>query len=395
MRGSVLLLRLVLLPIAACSFDPARVGGDSPGGDGSTNGDDASDSDGALGPLDVAHVGPTDEAMLASTADIVIGANTTFDTTTGLATPAIAGGVVLADQEGGGRALAIIHARRIEIAAGVTLRAQGDRALVLVASEEIVITGVIDVSATGLAAGAGGYPSRSGPGAGVNATGINGFDTGASGAGHGAPGGSGGNESSMPITGPAPGAAVNTAELPLLDGGSGGGRSTPIPCGDGGAGGGAIQLTAPRIAIEGVVDAGGGGGQGGNECVINGVSDASGGSGGGAGGAIYVQSRDVSGTGWLVANGGGGGGGGCRTCTDRSGDDGADGARDDTPAPGGVSPLDGGTGQCHGGAGASTATAVAGNAGTNAGGGGGGPGRIFVTTTTLAPSVRSSPTLAR
>jgi hypothetical protein len=331
--------------------------------------------------LDIAHVSAADEATLISTVDYTLGGVVTIDTATGTITPAPPTGVIVRPvmQEGGGLALLVISGRRIHVATGANVQITGTRGVVFAAQADIVVTGTLDASADLASPGPGGYPPSNGPGAGPDAIGSQGFETGGAGASFATRGGAGGNATGQPATAPAPTAEYGTPTLSSLEGGSGGGngRVTAIttPCGSGGAGGGAIQLSASSITVSGLVRASGGGGEGGRRCTVSGTSDASSGSGGGSGGSIYLQASTVSGAGWLVANGGGGGGGGCVSCSVSTGAAGDGGHDNATPALGGTSPL---TPAGLGGAGATAVQGASGIAGGNAGGGGGGVGRIFL-----------------
>jgi hypothetical protein len=332
-------------------------------------------------PLDIAHVSAADDVTLTSAVDYTLSGAIEINTTTGTVSPAPPIGVIVRPvmQEGGGLSLLVISARRIDVAAGATVRIRGTRGVVFVAQTDLVVAGTLDASADLAVPGPGGYPPSQGPGAGPDAIGSQGYETGGAGASFATRGGAGGNATGQAATAPAPIAEYGTAALVSLEGGSGGGngRVTAIAtaCGVGGAGGGAIQLSAASVTVSGLVRASGGGGEGGRRCTVSGTSDASSGSGGGSGGAIYLQASTVSGAGWLVANGGGGGGGGCVSCAVTAGTPGDDGHDNATVALGGTSPL---TPACLGGAGAIAAQGSNGIAGGNGGGGGGGVGRIFL-----------------
>lgn len=179
------------------------------------------------------------------------------------------------------------------------------RVVALVADTDLVINGVLDISANGRVSGPGGGYIQSGGGPASQA--VVGQDaTGAGGAGGrtaGAPGGSktldggalnGGSQ------------AADPAFLAALVGGASavqiGQGSTTEPIGGGGGGGGATLVSCRgAVRIGGLIDAGGGGG---HPSFL-----ASGGFGGGAGGYVVVQARDVAVSGQLFANGGGGGAG--------------------------------------------------------------------------------------
>ncbi len=155
------------------------------------------------------------------------------------------------------------------------LTVTGPRALVLLAYEDVTITGTIELGATG---------EEAGPGAAFTQS----IETAGGGLGS-----SGGNDGAAP--------SFDEALVPLI-GGVSGGASCSAP---GGGGGGALQISAGQtITVTGVISAGGGGGNGGpSDCA---------GTGGGSGGVVLLEAPEVSATGKVLANGGGGGGGGSR-----------------------------------------------------------------------------------
>lgn len=223
--------------------------------------------------------------------------------------------------------LGIFAAKTVNVPQGITLQVKGSRALVLLASESALIQGAIDASATGQAAGSGGFAGGAGnqPGQGscggqVGKGDFNGSScgSGSGGGGHGGPGGDGGDStctSPKNHQGGVGGAnSCGSASLVPLVGGSGGGGAAPLvgasspgpSLGPGGGGGGAVQISAGvsiTVGPGGVNTGGGGGGQ----------STSAGGGGGGAGGAILLEAPKVALNtgGTLAANGGGGGGGDC------------------------------------------------------------------------------------
>lgn len=156
-------------------------------------------------------------------------------------------------------------------------------------------------------------------------------------------------------------------------GGAGGGPDTygsePNHGGWGGGGGGGVQFSAQgnlNLAATGVIDVGGGQGQGG----LHGA----GGGGGGSGGVVLLEAATVSINGMVVANGGGAGAGAGDT-----GSDGADGEaahQSSDPALGGIGENWGGNGG-NGGAGA-TYGGSDGVVDANGGGGGGAVGAIGI-----------------
>jgi hypothetical protein len=344
---------------------------------------------------DVAHVQPDDRVL--GTGDLLITAPIAIDTSAmmpGLVLPA---GVTFAAaaQAGGGPELAILHVRRLEVRAAV--RVHGSRPLVVIA-DAIDVGDLID---------AGAHHDEPGPGAMTTGTGLGEAgmhlgsytDSGGGGGSHGTTGAAGGATvcqrcAQDPLPGGRSGGAYN-AEVATLTGGSPGGRSYAPPstrCDTGapGAGGGAVQLYArTQITIQsgGRINAGGGGGLGGDQCTD--PRNFLAGHGGGAGGAIVLQSPVIDNGGQLAANGGGGGAGGGNG---GDGGDGGDAAMGTAAAAGGTASgkysAAGGTGAALG----ATATAGAvGPASGNGGGGGGGLGQIVLISRTRVTAGSASP----
>jgi len=387
------LVVIALLVAPACRFEPGHV----PGGGGDDD-DDGGIADAADGDADpyvppvVAHVSASDEANLISTTSWIVDTATTFDTGTGMATPALPAGLfaMALAQEGGGPELFVIQGARIEVSS--TLTVIGTRPLVLVASDEIVIGGMLDASAKHATPGPGGAAPSDGPGAGPDGKSDDGsHDAGGAGGSFGSVGNHGGDggpgSGTVVTTAPAAAAIYGDMMLSVLQGGSGGGDSSPACSGTaphGGAGGGAIQLTASTITIGGTIIVGGGGAEGVSNCAGNGF----GGGGGGSGGAVYVEAALLAGSGTIAANGGGGSGTGSSGGTGQPGED----AHADTTAAAGGTGVFGA-----GGAGAALAAAQAGQQGDNGGGGGGGGGRIFlaIPIDAASPTVTSTPLASR
>ena len=271
----------------------------------------------------------------------------------------------------------------LEIADGTTLRAEGQRSLMVAAWDEIRVAGVIDVSSNesdGPGAGANPMSACSAHQAGNGAQDDNGGG-GGGGGGFGSPGGIGGEGFDR---GGTPGNRGNAIAQPDEEvrggcaGGSGGDGADAGGLGSGGDGGGAVQLTAwnlVTITAEGRINAGGQGGNGANGS----VSSGAGGGGGGSGGFIGLEGPVVNvATGAILAANGGGGGQGTDTSTGSSGQDALLGLQS---AAGGVIF---GTGPS-GGAGAALNNGTQAASGSNAvsdgsggGGGGGGVGWIMV-----------------
>ncbi len=306
---------------------------------------------------------PSNGGPLQSTGLAIAPPNGAFSTTTDCVTPSVLGACEVVDQSDGSE-LCACRADRFTIG---TLRVTGTRALVLLAFDEVIVGGTLDV---------GGDRTTNGPGASrdyaTTATSL----TGGAGGSYGT---SGGGSAAMAFGDP--------ALVPLL-----GGMRGQDACNStrGGGGGGALQITAGgAITVSGTILAGGGGGNGGGSggtCV--------GGPGGGSGGAILLEAPVVTVTGTVAASGGGGGGGG-------SNDFGSGGVAGNGARTGGLGGSgndnhgcalqgytvggDGGRGGelANGGNGASSDSVSGCLGGTilvGAGGGGGGGGRIRVNT---------------
>lgn len=259
-----------------------------------------------------------------------------------------------------------VHAATM-ISIDATLTVSGTRPLVLLATHDITISGLVDASSNS--------SGQLGPAANpsdctISADGQDSANSGGGGGGggsFGSVGGMGGDASNFASGGTA-GAAVTT---PPLRGGCRGGRGGLGLAGSthavGGDGGGAIYFVAGgAITITGTIDASGRGGDAG--VVGNG---GGGGGGGGAGGmiAFAATTTTIASTGVVYANGAGGGGGG----GNQNGVGGNDPTSATLAAPGGNGGdiNHGGTG----GAGAAAAIpAMAGMKGQQGGGGGGGGG---------------------
>lgn len=257
----------------------------------------------------------------------------------------------------------------------------GSKALAIVASGTITVTGRITVSARRDVSGPGSLDAACRAG-GAGATAGNGI-AGGGGGGFGTVGGKGGNGGVPSVQGGTAGAISGTVEIVPLRGGCPGGHPSSqtldvdpaLP--DPGGGGGAIQLVAgTEITIDagGGISANGGGGKTRDTttlCAINGPCGN--GQGAGSGGAILLEAPRVTiaATGGLAANGGGG------SCDVMGG--GAAGTNSVTPAAGQTCNGDTGSGG-NGAAGTTAAVSGANGTGSNpvGGGGGGGAGRIRV-----------------
>lgn len=254
----------------------------------------------------------------------------------------------------------VIAAKEITILG--TLRARGDRSLVLVASSRITIAGEIDASSTFAVQGASPMILN-----GDCETGIPGSNAGGAGGSFGTRGGNGGSN----FGGSAQGASAGMPTVPTrLRGGCPGGDGNPAMSGRVfGNGGGAVAVLSKTITIAGTINVSGGGARGGRS-----VFD--GGGGGGSGGMILLDGEAVTvdSSGALFANGGGGGEGADST---QGGKDGGESANPTTAARGG-GVIGGGSGG-DGGDGSTSANGENGDpamAGAAGGGGGGGGGYI-------------------
>lgn len=277
---------------------------------------------------------------------------------------------------------------RFETSAAAVVSLRGGRAVAIVASEELVLRGVLDLGARAAdAAPAGALLSCAHDRAAEADAGGGAGGAGGSFGGRGGDGGDGDIDTSTGADGRAfGGRAAAAVPLTALRGGCtgqlGGSNQNP-PFGDGGRGGGAVYLTAPRVSIGGTINVSGAGGRGGLS------GQETGGGGGGSGGMVLVEGAVVTvSDALLVATGGGGGQGGHPS---RFGADGEDGGSS-APARGGNLSGSGGAG----GDGAVTSDAAIGVAsGAGGGGGGGAVGylRILSKSATVGAGVTAAPTL--
>lgn len=252
---------------------------------------------------------------------------------------------------------------------------RGTRALAIVAAGDVTLTGVLSVSADFQVAGPGAIVTAQ-PCKGAIGNHVGTGYSGGGGGGFGTAGGAGGVGGSA--AGGAGGMVAGDPTLVPLRGGCGGGlfpgtEGTLPENSHPGAGGGAVQISARgtvRLTPGAFVAANGGGAKGytGSNnifCIIDGLCDA--GSGGGSGGAILIEagSLAIDPTGGLVANGGSGHIG----LRGRA----SNGLVSETAAPGTVAGSVGG-----GDGAAGTLPARAGTGAREGGGGGGGAGRIRI-----------------
>ncbi|HPH65086.1 MAG TPA: hypothetical protein PLF40_05050 [Kofleriaceae bacterium] len=267
--------------------------------------------------------------------------------------------------------IALLAFDDFSIDSGGSVRVIGNRALIILARNNITLMGEVDIdggraadnSANGAGGGAGavGASAATGCSAGQNGGNNNGFGGGAGGA-FGLASGKGGSNL---------GGASSPRCMALLrdnlQGGSGGGRGGDTDTGGaGGGGGGAIQFSAllsiqVGAQVGALLHANGSGGQAKQ-------ADKRGGGGGGAGGGFLFEAPSVTiaANAIVVANGGAGGDG-----KDTPNGDGQPGQRDTTDAKGG------GNGG-NGGSVASPANNGTGNANDGGGGGGASVGKIEV-----------------
>ncbi len=259
----------------------------------------------------------------------------------------------------------VLAANSLRVEPSGSIRLTGNRPVIFLMGDTIILHGPIDAAGHGTVPGAGGnlaicqvpvgtganpVPPAGGNGAAYGTAGIAGLGVaGSGGGGAGGPGGrggQGGQASTQGASGNAggkAGAQYVRAGSQLMGGCSGGtgGHGTST----GGAGGGALQLVAGNsIILDSTwIDVSGAAGVGGTH-VVSDTSGAGGAGGGGSAGTLILEAPLVSGYyATLVANGGSGGEGAGRlsdnaTALDGNGGNGADGrtAVCTQPAPGGT-----------------------------------------------------------
>ena len=288
------------------------------------------------------------------------------------------------------------------------LTATGPRPLVLVAATRITVSGMVDVSSTGM-------PSRRGAGsqglactnssAGTNDRGGGGGGGGGTFSTRGGTGGIGDTNSNGPPAGTAPGGPSGLDQATPVTlrggcrgavGGEGGNSDGVNPGGPGGLGGGAVALVSGgAITVAGAVYASGSGGgtiagqPGTGNCVPGNGGFEQGGGGGGSGGMVVLDAPALAVPGKIAANGGGGGGGGACLGGARGGD--GTTAQWNMQASGGMGDV--AAGGANGGSGSSRiAFTLLDGFSDISGGGGGGGGLGFVWTKgTLAGGAMISP----
>ncbi len=347
--------------------------------------------------LDPGGVAAPSDYELAGLMDITLTSDAVFNTDTGAITTSgidrPGGGAVQAGigfragTQADGSGVGIFSFKTLIIDKNTKLAVVGAKPMVLVASGDITVDGVIDgqgqcSSTAGVGGGgAGGTPKAGNGGAGGGVGGGGGGlfvagtlmipsnSGGGGGGGFGDVGGVGATAGGSANLGGAAGALFGdfTVADPVIVGGGGGGAGGGASAGGaGGPGGGAVQIASNaqvNIGADAVITVGG--------CHGN-KSGGSGGGGGGAGGLIFIEARAVViGSGAILAANGGSGAGG-------NGSDGKDGPADLGQATGG----NGGSNGSKGGDGGHTGM-LSGRAGeapqnsdTAGGGGGGSVGRI-------------------
>jgi hypothetical protein len=333
---------------------------------------------------------PLGDVHLVASGSPYVWIDTGLLTTDGIQIP-VATGVL--DQPDGPATIAAVGTFTID--ATTQLFVLTSRPLVLAASGDIQIAGLVNASSAATYLGAGANPAVCRPAI----AGGDGIPSGGSGGGGGGgfqgAGGTGGTGDTMLVSG-GTGAEATAVPADVRGGCSGApsgkagpaamAPSTPDAIGVGGGGGGGVLLaSATRITLTGLAVAGGGGGQAGPQ------GAADGGGGGGSGGFVGFEAPQVVILGTVTANGGGGASGSAYATVGMNGQEGANATT--TAAAGGASA---GCGQA-GGAGsfgtALTGTAVTGSDSCGGGGGGGGAGFIVIHAASyeLTPVVASPP----
>ncbi|CAN5865714.1 hypothetical protein BH11MYX3_BH11MYX3_38980 [soil metagenome] len=297
-----------------------------------------------------------------------------------------------------GQAAVILYVSALSVDSEARLKIVGARPAIIVAEEDIVISGALDAGshlaelsptthvAANVQIGAGANQACTFSGGFAGGNGLPTAGSGGGGGGGGAGGGgTGGTGDGAMVLG---GKAGTTQATPtMVRGGCAGGSSgtagtgasspaTQATVSNGGAGGGAIHLAAfNQIRILGSVLAGGAGGAGSPQ------GAACGGGGGGSGGTIGLEAPVVMlENAQVAANGGGGGGGGLNAGFGANGRDGGGGT---DLAPGGIAQSCGTAGGS-GGAALLNGQSVLASDSCGGGGGGGGAGFVLIWTDMLA-----------
>ncbi len=232
-------------------------------------------------------------AVASTSGPLTITTSSSLDTSNDTA---CTGGVVTQTT---GPNICVVRADTITVERNRTLTVRGTRALALVADGQLLIDGILDVSAD---------LGVNGPGGGFLKSGSTSVPpAGSGGAGFKTAGASGGNSTTNGGAANGGSAAMDPALLEEIVGGTTSVMSTLSETA--GGGGGAVTLISCQglVSIVGTIDAGGGGGSGGLPDIVHGFAVPAG--GGGSGGNVVLQGFAVSVTGELFANGGGGGAG--------------------------------------------------------------------------------------
>jgi hypothetical protein len=319
--------------------------------------------------------------MLAPGPALAITARTNVDTTM-CNIPTLSRSGTRVAQNGGGPTVCLFYVSAFSVSAydagtmtGGYLSATGDVPLVIVATGDTTISGVIDVSSyAGRPAAAGAGTGGMGGTDGVHSTMGSMFGDGGGGGGAFCGSGGDGGDGSENAA-PGVGGTGATSTLIPLRGGATGGRGSGGMRGFGGLGGGAFQLSVfGNLTVNGYIVAGGAGGLGGDAD----ASAATSGGGGGSGGGIFLEAYAITlGGGALVNVGGGGGASG--SCGSSMGVDGQNAAAVAGRAAGGIATCSATPGGAGGGD--TTLDGADGMAGGNNGpGGGGGVGCMHLRT---------------
>jgi hypothetical protein len=382
--------------LAACDFSPGGLDGDDrPDANPAVPDANPIDADTCGWSYEPAHVDPCAGGKPVPELDLVLTSAVphVYDTTDGtLSSLLIPTGAITTE-----KGVHTLWVRSLTIEGGATLRVTGDSPLMIVASGEITVDGILDASSVRVAGpeqferGPGSNPAACSSTA-AEAGGRCGLQGGGGGGGggfggEGGTGGTGGGDracgdGTFEAPGGPGGTAVSTPDAIRggCDGQRGGGGEEDAWYGNGGAGGGAVHLVArERITVAGTIHAGGAGGYGAED-------KRSGGGGGGSGGFIGLEAPEMmfAGSAVLAANGGGGGGG-----TNGQGDasPGQDALATEDPVSGGAGYLNGNGGQ------GSAEETLNGGTGSNGdrGGGGGGGGAGFIVIYQAEPVFVGSP----
>lgn len=321
--------------------------------------------------------------MVASPPDVILEGPATLDPMTGVIFDGGRSVDVPTFVSTDGIRVFVVNSLTVQGALTVTPNANLSHPIAIVSRADIVIRGVVDVSASHDLAGPGGWPGtdpQHAQGASCIGRPIFGGPPSPGGGGGGAAfAGAAGGAINM-VAGGVPGVAQPTMDP--LNGGCAGGAILAVGEAYGGGGGGGLQLasrTEIRLEGNGAIDASGGGGAPGGLNL--------GGTGGGSGGDLVLEAPQVVLTGSAVVVSTKGGGGGGASSASSMGGYGGDGGLAAAPAAGGTSPI----GNLGGSGGTESAPGGGADAlgGSQSGGGGGGAAGTVLTGTaagTLMPA---------